>query len=57
MRRYIRVHFADGNTVDTMINGTEQEILAYYVGELFQFGDTEECPRDKMVKTVSVEFL
>ncbi len=53
----IRVHFEDGNTITTSINGTRAEIEAYYVGKAFQFGDTEECPRDKMVKAVSVDFL
>ncbi len=53
----IRVHFEDGNTITTAINGTRAEIEDYYVGKRFQFGDTEECPRDKMVKAVRVEFL
>lgn len=57
MDHTIRVTFADGNTITTEINGTEEEIRRYYIGQEFQFGDTEECPRDKMVKAVNVEFL
>lgn len=55
--RSIRVHFEDGNTIDTNINGTDDEIRQYYVGQSFQFGDTEAHPRDKMVKAVRVEFF
>ena len=54
--RSIRVIFEDGNTTDTNINGTDQEILDHYIGQEFQFGDTEECPEDKMVKAVGVVF-
>lgn len=57
MDHVIRVKFADGNTITTEINGTKEEILRYYIGQEFQFGDTEECPQDKMVKAVGVEFL
>jgi len=55
--RPIRVHFEDGNTLETCINGTPPDILNFYIGQPFQFGDTEECPRDKLVKAVRVEFL
>jgi hypothetical protein len=52
-----KVHFGDGNTLTTSINGTKKEIEAYYIGKSFQFGDTEEKPHDYMVKAVKVEFL
>lgn len=52
-----KVYFEDGNTLTTSINGTKKEIEAYYIGKRFQFGDTEEHPRDKMVKAIKVEFL
>jgi hypothetical protein len=55
--RTVRVHYEDGNTVTTQINGTEAEITRYYVGNAFQFGDTDECPRDKLVKATKVEFM
>ena len=55
--RAIRVTFADGNTIETNINGTDDEIKAYYIGQEFQFGDTEECPYDKLVKATNVEFI
>lgn len=54
MKAY-KVTFADGNTLVTSMNADLVEARAYYVGKSFQFGDTDECPRDKMVKGVSVE--
>lgn len=57
MDHTIRVTFADGNTITTEINGTKEEIRRYYIGQEFQFGDTEECSQDKMVKATDVEFL
>lgn len=55
--RSVRVTFSDGNTITTQINGTDAAISQYYVGQYFQFGDTKECPKDKMVRAVKVEFL
>lgn len=55
--RAIRVTFADGNAITTDINGTMEEIRAYYVGQAFQFGDTEEHPGDRLVRAVAVEEL
>ena len=54
--RSIRVTFADGNTIETNINGTNESIRRYYIGTEFQFGDTEEHPEDKLVIAVDVEF-
>lgn len=53
MNSYL-VTFADGNTIHTSMNATLSEASAYYLGKAFQFGDTEECPHDKMVEAVSV---
>ena len=55
--RPIKVTFADGNTITTNINGTEEEIKAYYVGQLFQFGDRDWGDGDNMQEAISVEFL
>jgi len=57
MTHTAKVYFQDGNTLITRMNGTQDEIKAYYIGKAFQFGDTEEHPRDKMIKAVNVEFL
>lgn len=57
MRRPIRVTFADGNTLTTEINGTEEEIRAYYIGQRFNFGDTDAHPEDNMQAATAVEFL
>ncbi len=55
--RAIRVHFSDGNTITTEINGTEETIREYYVGNEFNHGDTDEHPADKVVTATRVEFL
>lgn len=51
----VRVTYADGQTIDTNINATLEEARAYFIGQEFQFGDTEECPQDRMVRAVAVE--
>jgi len=51
----IQVTFADGYSLITNMNGTIEEARAYYLGQEFQFGDTEEHPRDRMVRAVAVE--
>lgn len=56
-RHSVKVTFADGNTIATEINGTREEVEAYYLGNSFNFGDTDECPRDNLQRAVSVEFL
>lgn len=53
-RRHIKVTYEDGNTIETPINGTRQEITDYYVGKYFNMGSGEE---DKMVMAVNVDFL
>ena len=55
--RAIRITYEDGNTITTNINGTMEEIRAYYLGQSFQFGDTEEHPADRLVRAVAVEDL
>lgn len=57
MRRAIRVTFSDGNTLTTEINGSEEEIRRYYLGQQFNFGDTEAHPTDNMQTATAVEFL
>jgi hypothetical protein len=50
-----RVQFEDGNTMYTGFNGTLADAQAYYLGQYFNFGDTDLCPKDRMVKAVLVE--
>ena len=52
-----KVYFEDGNTLTTQMNATPEQIEKYYLGKRFQFGDTEEHPKDKMAKAVKVEIL
>jgi len=47
--RYIKVTFSDGNYLHTGINGTDEEIKRYYIGNLFTVSG-------KRVKAVAVEF-
>ena len=53
--RTFRVTFADGNTITTGFNGTLADALAYYIGKSFNFGDTDSCPKDRMVKAIYVQ--
>jgi hypothetical protein len=53
----IKVTFADGNYLYTGINATLEEAKAYYIGHAFQFGDTEDCPRDKLVRATAVDLV
>ena len=60
-RRSIRVMLEDGISFGSDFNGdvrcSRREIRRYYLGRSIQCGDTEECPKDKMVKIVAVRFL
>jgi len=50
-----KIKFADGNEIVTSLNTDLKGAKEYYLGKAFQFGDTEECPHDKLVKAVSVD--
>jgi len=46
------------NKIFTRINGDSQkEIEDYYLGNIFDFGDTEEHPQDLPMKATKVTFL
>jgi hypothetical protein len=51
----IQVTFADGYSLITNMNGTIEEARAYYIGQAFNFGDTEEHPADHLIKAIAVE--
>lgn len=51
----VEVTFADGNKIRTNINATIEEARRYYIGREFQFGDSDECPQDRLVRAVSCE--
>lgn len=53
--RAIKVHFDNGDSLVTSINGSNQEIENYYLGNTFNLGDG--AGGDKMVKAVRIEFL
>lgn len=50
----IRIEYNTGDKIVTDINGTEDSIRAYYIGQLFNLGSGEE---DRMAKAINVEFL
>ena len=53
--RCIRVHFDNGDSVDTRINGSIQTIVDYYIDRKFPFED--EYGREIMATARCVEFL
>ena len=53
MRQYFKVTFSDGDTISTWMNGTREEIIAYYVGNKFNLGVVE----DNIQMAISVEFM
>lgn len=57
LMRPIKVHFADGDTLVTRINGTTEEINRYYLTNEFNRGQPDDPTKDRMVRAVRVEFL
>lgn len=53
--RVVRCHYANGDTVTTSINGTDEEIRAYFVGKDINIGDG--AGGDLISRCESVEFL
>ena len=51
--RTIKATFANGDYLETSINGTEQDIRAYYLGKRFNLGDGE---RDNVQVCIEIEF-
>lgn len=50
----VRVLFSDGDSLETKIHGTEEEVLDYYKpGKVFNTGTVD----DHLVKVVSAEIL
>lgn len=52
--RSIKVYFSNGDHLFTNINGTNDHILAYYIGKEFNLGNGEH---DLMAIATKVEFL
>ena len=57
--REIKVYFDNGDCLETCINGTDEEILSYYIGQTFNLGnaDLNSDVEDLMAKAIKVEFL
>lgn len=54
--RSITVTFETGETLNTNINGTNDEIRQYYVGRYFNLGGKLDPTQDRMVKATDVTF-
>lgn len=52
--RSIKVYFSNGDYLFTNINGTNDHILAYYIGQEFNLGNGEH---DLIAIATKVEFL
>ena len=50
----VKVTFDNGDSLTTQINGTPEEIRAYYIGRQFNLGNGEN---DLMAVAISVEFI
>ena len=53
--RTAHVKFTDERyNYSTSINGTDDSIRAYFLGQWFNFGDTDAHPRDNMQRCIDV---
>lgn len=52
--RVVKVTFSNNDTITTAINGTDEEIMAYYLNRVFNLGNGEN---DLMAKALKVEFI
>lgn len=48
-------HFDNGDSITTSINGTEDEIRAYYFGQVFNLGDGSGG--DLLARCIKLEIL
>lgn len=51
--RHIRVTYSNGQSIETEINGSTEDIERYYLGKVFNLGAVE----DNMQIALRVEFL
>ena len=51
--RTIKATFENGDFIITKINGTEEDIKKWYLGNMFNLG----VVRDNMQKCIAVEFI
>lgn len=53
--RAVEITYTSGEKIETSINGTDEEIARYYVGQVFNLGDGKGG--DRMETALSVRFL
>lgn len=51
-RHKVKVEFTNGDTIETEINGTPDQVVGYYIGRNFNFG----INGDKMTKGAKIWF-
>ncbi len=56
-RRTVRVTYENGDSTVTDINGTEEEIRRYYLGNVFNIGKPHATDEDYLQTVVAVDFL
>lgn len=51
----VKCFYSNGDTITTDINGTLESAKNYFLGQWFNFGDTDIKPYDDMQQCVKVE--
>jgi hypothetical protein len=49
----VKCHFANGNTIDTVFNGTPEEARKYYAEKIFNLG----IETDDLQKCIDIEIM
>jgi hypothetical protein len=51
----VKCTYSNGDTITTAINGTFENAKQYFLGQWFNFGDTDAKPYDDMQQCIKVE--
>lgn len=51
----VKCTYSNGDSITTDINGSIEEAKIYFLGNWFNFGDTDEKPYDDMQQCIKVE--
>lgn len=51
----VKCTYSNGDTIYTRINGTIETATNYFLGQWFNFGDTDSKPYDDMQQCIKVE--
>jgi hypothetical protein len=53
----VKCTYSNGDTITTDINGTLESAKQYFLGQWFNFGDTDAKPYDDMQRCINVEIV